>query len=106
MRRDWIYANLRNPSWNHSYLERRAALEHRKYFREIVEPHPHVDDRTRIERADGEQIVCTAHVARPDMKRRHQGQIVVVHPARIDAKFSARRTSAEKHHSSAAPHSR
>src|SRR5260370_36861624 len=40
------------------------------------------------------------------MKRRSQGQIVVMHAARIDAKLGARRTSAEKNDSSAAPHSR
>src|SRR6266849_3082719 len=62
-----------------------------------------VDDSFGTESVLDKHLKRPAHVARREMKRRHQRQIVVVHSAGIDTESGASGAAAEEDHPSSGP---
>ncbi len=66
-----------------------AAFEHREHFAKLAERTPIVDDSSRTGLSIAQELEGLLDVARAEMKGREQGEVVVVHPARIDTQSRA-----------------
>jgi len=90
--------------WNHRAFEGISLFEQGKYLSKFAERAAGIDNAPSAQDTIGKKFAGMAHVTRPEMERREQGQVVVVHAAGIDAKRGSGRASTEEYNSPAATH--